>query len=210
MQGDRKVTALPIAEHVPERVQRVIQLFEREGADPKAIAKKLRFEDHRELGRFMKLHGYVWSTERRNYVQEEWDDVDMESNGQTLQEDQVHDHKVTKTKGRSGVSLLPPPPATSVASYLPLLEYLARHQDRLQALIEGSAEQAALGSIPRYTVPGVLVTKSVHMSHDLDLLVRNFSKERNISQREIFEVALIEFFKKYGYAREVQRLLAEL
>ena len=36
------------------------------------------------------------------------------------------------------------------------------------------------------------------MSHDLDLLVRNFSKERNISQREIFEVALIEFFKKYG------------
>lgn len=46
------------------------------------------------------------------------------------------------------------------------------------------------------------------MVRELDLLVRSFSQERNITQREIFEVALIEFFRRYGYAQEVQRLLS--
>jgi len=33
--------------------------------------------------------------------------------------------------------------------------------------------------------------------------------ERNISQREMFEVAMIEFFQKYGYSDEVEEFLAE-
>jgi hypothetical protein len=37
--------------------------------------------------------------------------------------------------------------------------------------------------------------------------VRDFSKEKKISQREIFEVALVEFFRRYGYEREIETLL---
>ncbi len=47
------------------------------------------------------------------------------------------------------------------------------------------------------------------MTNTLDQMVRDFSKEKNINQREIFEVALIEFFQKYGYAREVETLLQQ-
>jgi hypothetical protein len=36
----------------------------------------------------------------------------------------------------------------------------------------------------------------VHMVNTLDQMAREFSKEKNISQRDLFEVALIEFFQK--------------
>lgn len=41
----------------------------------------------------------------------------------------------------------------------------------------------------------------------LDQMVQDFRKEKNIHQREILEVALTEFFQKYGYQREVETLL---
>jgi hypothetical protein len=45
------------------------------------------------------------------------------------------------------------------------------------------------------------------MVSTLDQLTRAYSQEKNITQREIFQVALIEFFKKYGYSREIDALL---
>jgi hypothetical protein len=63
------------------------------------------------------------------------------------------------------------------------------------------------GQIPRYALPGAFVTKSVHMTNTLDQMVRDYSKEKNINQREIFEVALIEFFQKYGFECEVEAML---
>jgi hypothetical protein len=38
-------------------------------------------------------------------------------------------------------------------------------------------------------------------------MVKDFSGEKNISQRQIFELALLDFFKKYGYRSEVEQLL---
>ena len=47
----------------------------------------------------------------------------------------------------------------------------------------------------------------MRMANVLDELARRYSMERNISQREMFEVALIEFFQKYGYRDEVEAFL---
>ncbi|RYI27947.1 hypothetical protein EVU96_15965 [Bacillus infantis] len=93
-----------------------------------------------------------------------------------------------------------------VESFLPLLEWLASNKEGFQSLLGASV---ATGQIPRFTLQGLFVTKSVHMTNTLDQMVRDFSKEKNINQREIFEVALIEFFQKYGYAREVETLLQQ-
>jgi hypothetical protein len=81
---------------------------------------------------------------------------------------------------------------------------LQRHKDRLLDFIIPTGNH---GKVPRYVIPGIPVTKSVHMMSPLDRLVRDFSKEKNISQREIFEVALVEFFRRYGYEREIETLL---
>ena len=58
--------------------------------------------------------------------------------------------------------------------------------------------QTQIGVVPRYIVPGIATTKTVHMMNTLVQLVADFSQEKNITQREIFEVALIEFFKSTG------------
>lgn len=44
------------------------------------------------------------------------------------------------------------------------------------------------------------------MTNTLDQLVRDYSREKNISQRDVFTVALIDFFRRYGYEREVETL----
>jgi hypothetical protein len=45
------------------------------------------------------------------------------------------------------------------------------------------------------------------MSDSLQDLAVEFCNQRNIKQRELFEVALIEFFKRYGYEYEIESLL---
>lgn len=65
------------------------------------------------------------------------------------------------------------------------------------------------GKVARYAVPGIFVTKSVHMTN-LDQMVREYSKEKNNSQRDIFAVALNDFFQRYGYEREIETLLGRL
>jgi hypothetical protein len=64
-------------------------------------------------------------------------------------------------------------------------------------------------SIPRYQIKGMYGTKAMRMANVLDELSRRYSMERNISQREMFEVALVEFFMKYGYRNEVEEYLME-
>ena len=74
---------------------------------------------------------------------------------------------------------------------------------------EGQPAASESKSIPRYQVQGMYGTKAMRMANVLDELARRFSMERNISQREMFEVAIIEFFKKYGYRDEVEKYLLE-
>jgi hypothetical protein len=45
------------------------------------------------------------------------------------------------------------------------------------------------------------------MSDMIARLAEEFSKEKNVTQREIMEAALIEFLQKYGFKREINSLL---
>lgn len=51
------------------------------------------------------------------------------------------------------------------------------------------------------------MTKSFTMGMKLDQLVRDFSAETGVTQRVIVEAALVQFMEKYGYARQVRKLL---
>lgn len=61
--------------------------------------------------------------------------------------------------------------------------------------------------IPRYVVPGLVRTKAIYMSDMVSKLTAKFSKEKDISQREVVEGALIEYLQKYGFKREIKTLL---
>jgi len=54
---------------------------------------------------------------------------------------------------------------------------------------------------------GVRVAKTIQFSNRLNQLILNFTADKNINQREFFEIAVIEMMKKYGYEAEIKGLL---
>lgn len=175
-----------------DRVRRVVMELNKEDADPKEVALKVGFENHLEMASYMKSKGFEWSLEAGNYV----------PSSQTPKDDERVATADTDATQEDSI----PSPNGEFMQFAPILEWLASNKDGLQSLLDASV---ASGQIPRYTLPGLFVTKSVHMTNTLDQMVRDFSKEKNVNQREIFEVALIEFFQKYGYEREVEMLLSQ-
>ncbi|MCM3081924.1 hypothetical protein [Brevibacillus invocatus] len=179
------------------KAAQVISLFKKEGADAKTISKRLGFGDHRELAAYMKGKGYVWSADKSNYIKQMG--VQQELTACNEGNDDTNEHAYSSLN--TTMSELP-----GLAHFLPILEMLDRNRDRLVDLLTPASET---GNIPRYVIPGVFVTKSVHMTNTLDQLVRDFSREKNVSQRDIFVVALVEFFRRYGYEREMETLLGQ-
>ncbi len=209
----------------------IITYFSIENADAREIAVKNGFKDHRAMAAYMESEGYVWSPEKKNYVQNaglvkpdgeiaaevseyaEFENVipfplespstnaDASSNIATASVNEPDERKRIdggNTEGLQREKSLP-------ERYEELLEFLDRNKNKLYSLLMASGNQA--GTVPRFIVPGTTKTKSVYMSDLLSKLINEFSESKNISQRDIFEGAIIEFLKKYGYAREIDLLL---
>lgn len=184
----------------------ILSLFQKEGADAKTIAKRMGFQDHRELATYMRAKGYKWCSDTKNYVKE-YGKLDEQERKYIESEMKVMVSSLEEQEGPSITNRAGHTPSNQLDQYLSLLELLERNRGRLIDLIVPGSES---GKVPRYAVPGVFVTKSVHMTNTLDQLVREYSKEKNISQRDIFAVALIEFFKRYGYEREISTLIGKV
>ncbi|ETI69368.1 hypothetical protein [Neobacillus vireti] len=176
-----------------DRVRRIEMELNKEGADLKEVASKVGFENHLEMASYMKSKGFEWSQEAGNYLSTSPTVPNDEGGVATSSIDASLEGSLCVGNG-------------GMEQFLPLLEWLVSNKEGLQSLLGASV---ASGQIPRFTLPGQFITKSVHMTNTLDQMVRDFSKEKNINQREIFEVALIEFFQKYGYEREVGILLQQ-
>ena len=73
--------------------------------------------------------------------------------------------------------------------------------NELYQLLAATKERETL---PRYIVPGIVKTKGFSMAAKISKLTADFSKENDISQREIVETALIEYFKKYGFEKKLK------
>lgn len=181
-------------------VSLVISMFQKGDTDAKTIAKRLGFSDHRELAAYMKAKGYKWSSEVGNYQKVHGLVMEDDTHGEHSDDMQTDDENsamhVNTKWSRSEIA--------QMEQFMPLLDMLQRHRDKLVDLI---LPGSGAGQVPRYVVPGIFITKSVHMANTLDQLVREYSKEKNISQRDIFAIALIDFFRRYGYEREVEVLL---
>lgn len=90
-----------------------------------------------------------------------------------------------------------------IREFLPLLRYISGNFNRLEEFLSFNPEM----EIPRYLLEGIRTTKTIQISHLLSELISKYSYKKNVSQKEIFEVALIEFLKKYGYKKEIELVL---
>lgn len=179
----------------PPKAALVISLLTEGTPDPRAVSRQVGFTDHREMADYMKRKGYVWSSEKGNYV--EFAGEVTEEAGE-VSEPWMNEAQVTTMPN---VRLSEP---SDLADYLPLLEMLARNKERLLDLLMPASET---GMVPHFAVPGSVRTKSVYMSDLLASLMGEFCEGRNISQKQAFEGAVIEYLRRYGFKREIEVLL---
>jgi hypothetical protein len=173
--------------YAPTKVVSIITAFEEANPDPRLIAKQEGFRDHKEMAEYMTTKGYEWNAYKNNYLKAVGK-VEEEKTADEVIEDVISTNKTP----------------TDIDEYIPFIRFLYEKRDDIYTLLSGTKED---GIIPRYVVPGLVRTKAIYMSDMISKLTGEFSKEKNITQREIVEAALIEFLQKYGFKREIETLL---
>jgi hypothetical protein len=168
--------------HGVSKTDYVTAMFDQGEADPKEIAQRIGFDTHKELAAFMKSKGYVWSSEQGNYVK----------NDGSIQKNAAFENPELEEKSL----------AEALNSIIPLIRNI--QQEEIKGVLDKNISKPESNEMPRYFVKGMYCCKAMRMANAINELVCNYSEERNITQREIVEVALIEFFSKYGYKDKVQ------
>jgi hypothetical protein len=176
--------------YAPAKIVSIITAFEEEDADPMLVAKQEGFKDHKEMAEYMKAKGYEWNVYHSNYIKTVGKIEDERDAAERPQEN------VTKTEDKKMLE--------GIEEYLPFLRFLYEKRDDVYQLLSGTKED---GKIPRYALPGLVKTKAIYMSDMVAKLAGEFSREKNVTQREIMEAALLEYLQKYGYKKEIEALL---
>lgn len=155
----------------------IISLFTEDGADPRDIAEQTGFISHNDMANYMKRKGYEWDVNKGNYVKtDKEEEEEKEIKKLSLEQEGLEDILIEILKGVND-----------------LKEGKIKRKN-------GKEEIGEASEIPRYFIPGFYGTKAVRMNHVLDNMITSFSEEKNMSQKEIVEVAIVEFFLKYGDA----------
>lgn len=192
-----------------------------EGTTREQLAKEFGHKDYRSLDMYMRRRGYTWDTELQNYIIRESKVKSNEFKDTEVQSGKVAEIINLFNQGLDAKNVAEQtffPSHHALAEYMKQKGYEWNHEIKnyvKKVGVENSTKEESsiitntvqIEQIPRYLIPGIIKNKNVTMSHLLDQLLADYSREKNITQREIVEVALIEFFQKYGYVHEVKALL---
>ena len=183
--GEGGTDAVEEARFVQTKAAQIVRQLNQKYADIRQVAIKNGFSTIEEMGEYMKSQGYVWNSDINNYEYDE-----------NIAKKQRVQARHTQGKASGKVEELPD-------EYRDLLEYLLDKKERLYELLEPQNS----GTLPRYKFKGAKANKTLGLPTSLQTLLNDFSKEFNVTQRDIIEVALAEFFKKYGYEEQLNSVL---
>lgn len=167
---------------IQTKAAKIVRQLSKKNTNIRQLAQQHRFEDVSAMGEYMKGHGYRWNHEENNY--------EVDASLQT---------PVTSQSKANSSGDIP----TSLMEYEELLQFLLVRQEQLRDLLEPTST----GTLPRYTFRGAKVTKTLGLPSSVPILLKDFSDEFNITQRAIMEIALAEFFQKYGYEEQLIQVL---
>ena len=179
-QTEKKSSAQEEAKHLATKAGQVIRQLNQAEKNIRQIARRNGFETVDELGEYMRSQGYHWNSEIENY----------EYNEAVKTEKRISsEHEGDGTDAMD-------------ESHMELLRFLAMNRERLEVLL-GEAHE----TLPRYRFRGAKANKTLAFPTSLMTLLSDFSNEFNVTQRDVVEVALAEFFKKHGYAEQLDGAL---
>lgn len=162
------------------KAAKIIRSLGKEYADIMEVATKNGFESTEELGQYMMSKGYKWNQEIENYVeftQEEEEELPTEE----------HTLPTFNLERNQQVDAL--------------LTYLLQNEEQLKDLLDTTNRQ-----LPTFQLRGGNANKTLTMNTKLIALLVDYSSEYNVTQKSIIETALVEFFEKYNYKEEVNKL----
>lgn len=182
------------------KVAMAVDMFQRV-LDPKEVAQKVGFKDHKDLAAFMRQQGYMWSVELANYIPDPKGKAPVieGEKGEEVQKEytQVQEKKPSP-KDQELVKQ-----TKKVVDYLPLITFLHDNRERIEQLLEEVNKEEQL---PRYILKGESKNKNIHMNRLLSQILEVYSKKNNISQRDVVEAALVEYFRRYNF-KEVDDII---
>lgn len=170
------------ATYTHTKAAHVLRQLALKNADMIEIARKNGFSSIEELGSYMKSQGYVWNGNKETYEYKESAKV-------------VTSTSPVKTELKAVHST-----ATDTDAFLATLY---QHKDRLFELLQTDQD----ATLPRYKFKGSKANKTLGMPASITVLLHDYSKQYNVTQRDIMEVALADFFKRYGYEEQLNRIL---
>jgi hypothetical protein len=175
------------------------------GKDIKETAVLTGFGEVQSLATFMLAKGHAWDDETGNYAKRTDVEDDSAIDVEAFLEDATETIHTVPIGTDTGLALSLEEQFL-LKQALPLLQQLLENKDTLEELMNCREvdEEAAL---PRFNIPGTYMTKCVHMTDLMGQLVKDYSVQNNVTQKNLFEVALVEFFRKHGYVREINTLL---
>jgi len=167
-------------ENPSERIMKILSMVEK-GIDLSDIAKYFRMKGSEELAEYMKTKGYTWSVEKGNYIKKSIVFNENESNKDAFEgaDAEYNNNDVD------------------------IIKLLQANRGKLIEILSYKSHKV----IPRYLLKGMPVTKGFFISVEIDRLIKDFSREKNILQKDIIQTALIEFFQKYGFEQEVNAVI---
>lgn len=201
VKADKAVEAIPQAKENISKAESILSLISR-GIDIREVARKKRFRNVQEMADYMKSKGYIWSSSEKNYVlvpqekQIQQQVIREKEEPYTMLEDDIRDI-MNREDNEHDFGYF--------ERYSTTLKWLENNIEKLQGLLNEQPKQQ--GEIPRYILPGMTINKGIKINQLLESLIKEFSLEKNIPQKDIIEVALIGFLKGNGYSREVKAVL---
>lgn len=157
------------------KAAQVIRMFDVKHPDIKKIAIKQGFQSVEELGDYMKSQGYRWSDEITNYVE----DIErVRTNLIASSQDTVR---------------------ANMDEHL-LIQFLLQHQEKLKELLTSRNDS----HIVTYKFKGTKGQKTLALASGAIVLIEDYSKEFNMTQRAVVETALGEFFERHGYQERLK------
>lgn len=197
VKGEKAEEPEAIEEKPSGKVGSIISMFEKK-MDGREIANSLRFGSYQEMADYMKSKGYVWDNKKHNYIR-----VVVEVEAEQINKNSEHKEHSSQidTSNHSNTAIQ----CNCMDKYADILKLLDAKKDRINELLKVKEEENC--NIPRYTLTGYTAPKSLSMISTLERLITEFSRDKNISQKEIIEVAVVEFLKKYGYVSQVKAVL---